>query len=114
MTMPRRPKRPCTHPGCPALTEAGGPCPKHKKDRDKERGTAAQRGYDRRWRKYRRRFLDENPLCEECNREGCDIVATVVHHHREVSSRDDPLFWEPRNHAALCRECHERVHKRKR
>lgn len=41
--MPRAP-RVCLEPGCPDLT-ATGYCTQHRRERDKARGTKAQRGY---------------------------------------------------------------------
>jgi len=113
--MPKRPKRPCAHPGCPELVEYPDRyCEKHKRERnrsrreyDKERGTAAQRGYDARWRKVRKRFLAENPLCTECMKEGRLTPATVVDHI--VPHKGDPeLFWDESNWQPLCKQCHDR------
>jgi len=44
--MPYAPKKPCSQPGCPALTN-GGRCSKHKRKRSsKPRPSASKRGYD--------------------------------------------------------------------
>jgi 5-methylcytosine-specific restriction enzyme A len=76
--------------------------------------TAAKRGYGKKWQKYRDRFLIEKMyLCERCLKNGDRREATVVHHIIPVTSRDDPLFWQPENHMALCRTCHEVMHGRK-
>ena len=56
--MPRKPLKPCNHPGCPELTENRF-CVKHKNIH--ERKSANARGYDSRWRKARKRFLKANP-----------------------------------------------------
>ncbi len=109
--MPYRPKRRCTSPGCPNPTD-GGPCRQHKKQREKARGSASSRGYGYRWQRYRRRYLAEHPLCERCEEQGHTMVATVVHHIKEATGKHDPLFWQEQNHQALCRECHEEVHRR--
>lgn len=110
--MPRRPKRPCSYPGCPELTEPGQRfCNKHKKQEqkryDQERGTAAQRGYNARWRRARKRFLAANPLCVECKKEGRLTPATVVDHIIPHKG-DMKLFWDERNWQALCKRCHDR------
>lgn len=43
----------CPRPGCPALT-AGGPCPEHRREADRARGSRQQRGYDARHDALRR------------------------------------------------------------
>lgn len=48
-------KRACTTPGCGALTN-GGHCPKHRRERDRARGTRQQRGYDAEHDAERRRW----------------------------------------------------------
>lgn len=73
--------------------------------------TAADRGYDHRWRKARAGFLRDNPLCVYCLREGRVEVATVVDHitaHRG----DMRLFWDEANWQALCTSCHSSVKQR--
>ncbi|WP_350343240.1 HNH endonuclease signature motif containing protein [Proteinivorax tanatarense] len=100
--MPRKPKSPCKHPGCPNLTGKRY-CDIHTDDRP----SAAKRGYDSRWRKARARFLKVHPLCVRCNSEGKLIKATVVDHiipHRG----DELLFWDESNWQALCKRCHDR------
>lgn len=111
--MPRRPKKPCAHPGCPELVEAGERyCKVHKRQEqkryDQQRGTAAQRGYNSRWRRYREWYLKQHPLCVQCQKEGRLIPATDVDHIIPVSGPDDPLFWDEKNHQALCHSCHSR------
>lgn len=69
------------------------------------KSTAAERGYDYRWQKYRRIFLRANPLCKMCLDEGKVTPATVVDHinpHRG----DMALFWDASNHQALCMHHH--------
>jgi 5-methylcytosine-specific restriction protein A len=62
--MPTRPPKPCAQPGCPALTHARF-CPAHQRDRERERGSAAARGYDADWRRFRAWFLARHPICDE-------------------------------------------------
>lgn len=52
--MPRKPLRPCKHPGCPELTDNRF-CKNHSNLH--ERKSASKRGYDSRWKKARKRFL---------------------------------------------------------
>lgn len=104
--MPLRCKRPCAKPGCPALT-SGQYCDAHRGEVDAYRGTAAQRGYDHRWRAARESFLSRNPLCVACLAEGRTEAATVVDHR--VPHRGDPtLFWDKTNWDALCKPHHDR------
>ena len=111
--MPYRPKRPCRYPGCPHLTDdKSGYCQQHEKQSrrqyDKDRGTSTARGYGIRWRRYRRLYLAEHPLCILCAKKTPPAVkaATVVDHIIPVTGPDDPLFWDPDNHQPACAECH--------
>lgn len=71
-----------------------------------DRKTAAQRGYDRRWRKAREGFLRRNPLCTKCSARGRVREATVVDHI--VPHRGEPrLFWDIGNWQPLCKACHD-------
>lgn len=104
--MPLKPKKPCKHPGCPALTDYKY-CDEHKKLYLDERLSAAIRGYDSRWRKARKLYLKYNPLCKHCEQEGKITPAEVVDHiipHRG----DERLFWDESNWQGLCKRCHDR------
>ncbi len=73
------------------------------------RPNSGQRGYDRRWRKYRAWYLKANPLCVECLKQGTVRPAEHVDHVRPVcGGQADPLFWAEENHQALCASCHGR------
>jgi 5-methylcytosine-specific restriction enzyme A len=101
---------PCGQPGCPALVLRGrARCAAHEQKRDQERGTAAERGYDARWRRYRVTYLAANPLCVVCQKEGRVTPATVVD-HVQAHKGDPALMWDPANHRAVCAPHHnERV-----
>jgi 5-methylcytosine-specific restriction protein A len=84
-----------------------------------QRPTTDQRGYTRRWKNYRDRFLQAHPLCAMHLKQGRPVAATVVDHvkpHRlgeAIESGDEErivvarkLFWDPKNHQALCESCH--------
>jgi 5-methylcytosine-specific restriction protein A len=66
------------------VVHRGRYCAEHQQQRqrwqDVERGSAAERGYDARWRKVRKRFLRAHPLCAECERLGFVTAATDVDH----------------------------------
>lgn len=108
--MPFKPKRPCSYPGCPRLTE-GRFCEKHLQETEKEynrqRGSAASRGYDSRWRKARAKFLKANPLCRRCEENGKitkgEVVDHIIPHRGDMS-----LFWDQNNWQSLCTRCHNR------
>src|SRR5688572_4946023 len=89
----------CSYPRCGHLK----PCPTHSRE---NRPSAAARGYGHRWRLYRLQFLKEHPLCVTCERENVLHPATDVDHIEPVTGPDDPLFWEPTNHQALCSPHH--------
>ena len=106
--MPKHPKRPCRYPGCPNLCESGTYCPEHSAESpDRLRGSATERGYDAKWRRARKRFLQRHPLCANCLSQGVLTPATVVDHivpHRG----DHRLFWDEQNWQPLCKACHDR------
>ena len=103
--MPTRAKKPCKHPGCPNIT-SGKYClvhlPLHKDDyprRIKQSGVYAST----RWRKYRRWYLNRNPLCSVV---GCNNAATVVDHI--ISVNEGGSFWDKENHQPMCKSCHDK------
>lgn len=87
----------CSYPRC--FNRA--PCPRHQQRHD-TRPSAHQRGYGRRWRAYTALYLREHSLCVTCLAEQKLERATLVDHIQPVTGPDDPLFWEPSNHQALC------------
>ena len=92
----------------------GGRTQQKTRKRFGQRGSSTKRGYGSRWQKYREHYMAAHPLCVTCEAKGKTVPATVIDHIVEVSGPDDPLFWEAGNHMALCRDCHERKHGRKR
>lgn len=106
--MPARLPRPCSHPGCPAVVPPDRRyCPDHERAErsryDRERGSAAARGYDARWRRVRRMVLAEEPLCRRCAAAGRVMPATDVHH-----IDGDVRNLSRENLEPLCHECHSR------
>ena len=112
--MPSRPKKPCSRPGChnvtggrycdehQGYTKAGGARGPRPRGYDQVRGTAAQRGYDAKWRAYREDYLRVNPTCKQCGGK-----ATVVDHVIPHKGNKG-LFWTRFNHQPLCKSCHDR------
>jgi 5-methylcytosine-specific restriction enzyme A len=77
-----------------------------KRELDRQRQSAARRGYDSRWRKVRPCYLAKHPLCASCLGDGRLTAATVVDHvvpHRG----DQDLFWNQGNWQGLCKRCHD-------
>lgn len=102
--MPRALPRPCSTPGCPALSRARY-CEKHAKQEDARRGSSSARGYGHAWRKLRLTILAERPLCEECEARGLVVAAKHVD-HRIARARGGTD--ESDNLASLCASCHSR------
>ena len=105
-----RPSRLCA---CGAIVPADQLCAcqlqrqKERKARhDRERPSAAQRGYDGEWRKLRAEFIRLHPFCAFCG-----VSAEHVDHitpHRG----DKALFWTWNNLQALCAHRHNSVKQR--
>jgi 5-methylcytosine-specific restriction enzyme A len=77
-----------------------------KRELDRERPSAARRGYGPRWRRARAAFLAQHPLCAACRALGRVVPATVVDHvvpHRG----NQRLFWYEGNWAPACKPCHD-------
>jgi len=76
---------------------------------DAQRGTAAQRGYDARWRRLRKMHLAAHPLCADPYgahaAQGELVAATEVDHI--VPKRQGGSDAE-KNLQALCKVCHSR------
>jgi 5-methylcytosine-specific restriction enzyme A len=95
------PVRPPVHRP-PGATSAAG----LKRELDRQRPSAARRGYGGRWRRARATYLARHPLCVQCQAEGHIEPSTTVDHvvpHRG----DQKLFWDEANWAALCKRCHD-------
>jgi len=106
--MPHKPRHPCKHPGCPNLVASGESyCDKHKAAHANDFARAHPEYFklynNKRWRRYRRMFLSEHPLC--VNFEECHNEATVVDHIKDHLG-DWERFWDPSNHQAMCAQCH--------
>ncbi len=72
----------------------------------RERGSAASRGYNARWRKARATHLAKHPLCVRCEKEGRVTAATVVD-HIVPHCGDSKLFWDTSNWQSLCKPHHD-------
>jgi 5-methylcytosine-specific restriction protein A len=107
--MPMRSPAPCRR--CPTLTTEGlcSPCRKKAQQLDRQtRGSAHARGYTAAWQAYSRRYRYEHPWCVLCLKDGKQRITQQVDHISPVSGPQDPSFWDPMNHQALCTPCHSR------
>ena len=108
--MPLKPKRPCSHPGCPELTD-GRFCEEHAKQEAKryelyQRDPATHKLYGQTWRKVRDRYRAAHPLCERCLERGWMTPTQEVHHVKPLAqggTNDDD------NLTALCTSCHSEI-----
>ena len=101
--------RPCAAAGCPSMVPVGKQfCPEHQAHRERERGSAASRGYDRDWKAVRLAYLREHPICEDCELKGDVVPAALVHHVDPI--RQGGARLDAGNLRALCEPCHARAH----
>lgn len=112
--MPRKPKRPCGYRGCPELVD-GYYCEKHKKETNRKyekykRDTETSKRYGRKWRKIRKKYIAEHPLCEICFKNKRMVNADHVHHIKPLKEGGTN---DEENLMSLCISCHSRIHKRK-
>ena len=113
--MPYKSLKPCAK--CNTLTYERF-CPVHKteyeqqqlerkRQLEKNRDSAYNRGYDSKWAKARIAYLSKHPVCAMCQKVDRVTVATVVDHivpHRG----DKKLFWDSTNWQPLCKKCHDK------
>ena len=109
--MPRKPKRPCSYPGCPKLTD-GRFCEEHKKQENRryekyDRDPAVHRRYGRAWKRIRDRYVSQHPLCEKCLEHGKLTMTEEVHHKLPLSEGG---IHAQSNLIALCQSCHSKIH----
>lgn len=82
-----------------------------RKQHDRWRGSATERGYNNAWRKHAQALRQERAICELCMEStgtvtpAADDRTGMVDHTIPVTGPDDPLFWEPANHRVLCIAC---------
>lgn len=109
--MPRKPKRPCSYPGCPKLVDSGY-CEEHKKLRDKEYNLYGRDDFTKNfyktkeWRIIRKRHLELEPFCVECLKKGITTKATIVDHI--IPIKQGGSRYDNNNLQSLCWSCHSR------
>jgi 5-methylcytosine-specific restriction protein A len=107
--MPNRIKTICRYPGCGRIVR-GRFCQEHRRAYRRAAGagraTSAQRGYDARWRRLRRWYIQQQPLCEDCLEENMvNVQYLEVDHIVPIDIRPD-LRLEPTNLRTRCRMHH--------
>jgi 5-methylcytosine-specific restriction protein A len=108
--VPYKPKRPCSYPGCPLLTD-GRYCEQHSKQEEArynkyERDPEAKKRYGRAWKRIRDRYISANPLCAECATSGRITPAEEVHHIVPLGKGGT---HDTANLMSLCRPCHSTI-----
>ena len=101
--MPYRPKKPCSYPGCPNLTDTQY-CSEHKafeKTNIYRSGSRNPFYTSKEWRRTREEFLNEHPFCVMCGR-----PAEIVDHILPIEHGGATLDWN--NLQPLCWGCHTR------
>lgn len=84
--MPQKTKKLCAQHGCNRFADTGNYCSEHARvvaaRQDNRRGTAAERGYDWQWHKFRDMYLarPENQFCRLHLSPRCSVLAQCVDH----------------------------------
>lgn len=102
-----RAKRECRKLGCMTLTDSkDGYCLEHSSEvylrYDKQRLSSKERGYNYRWTKYRKWYLQHHPICAICGKAAASVVDHIIPH-----KGDNTLFWDANNHQGACKRCHD-------
>jgi 5-methylcytosine-specific restriction enzyme A len=108
VTMPHKPPHPCGYPRCPAVVQAGRYCPAHARQSERQRGSAAGRGYDARWQRLRRVFLLAHPWCECEEHRGKASASPASEVHHKIPMAQGGTHDES-NLMALSKPCHSRI-----
>ena len=110
--MPYKPKRPCSHPGCPNLTY-GRFCEEHEQEENRryeryERNPATRKRYKGKWPQIRKMYVTAHPYCELCFKRYQKLTpAEHVHHITPLSEGGTHDFD---NLMSLCQSCHSHIH----
>jgi len=108
--MPYKPRKPCSHPGCPKLTDSRF-CEDHAKQDAQEyekyrRDPATRKRYGRAWKRIRDQYITKHPLCEQCEENGYITASQEVHHKVPLSEGGT---HDEGNLKALCSPCHSGI-----
>ena len=111
ISVPSKPKRPCSFPGCPRLTN-GRFCEEHAKAEAKryeqyDRDPETRRRYGRVWKRIRDAYVQQHPVCELCQRDGRLVATEEVHHKVPLAEGGT---HDRNNLISLCKACHAKIH----
>lgn len=79
----------------------------HRRNETRDAATIAfnNRTYGRRWKEFRKQYLQANPLCLDCEAKGLVRAASEPHH--KIKVKDDPSRqYDHENMIPLCKPCH--------
>ena len=111
ISVPSKPKRPCSFPGCPRLTN-GRFCEEHAKAEAKryeqyDRDPETRRRYGRVWKRIRDAYVQQHPVCELCQQDGRFVATEEVHHKVPLAEGGT---HDRNNLISLCKACHAKIH----
>ena len=99
----------CGHGRCNQIIPSGQSyCPAHARlhrQYDKKRPSSGVRSYDANWQKFRKMYLNANPLCQQCAEEGRTTTASVVDHI--LPMRNGGSKYDEDNLQPLCKFHHD-------
>lgn len=102
----------CRHKGCYEIVSGKAYCDKHKpiKSNDNYKRPDRHRFYNsQKWRKLRKLYAQNHPLCERCWSKGIVKPVDIVHH--KISIEDDySKRLDMDNLESLCIACHNTEH----
>ncbi|MCR5510370.1 MAG: HNH endonuclease [Lachnospiraceae bacterium] len=109
--MPMKPKRPCSYPGCPNLTDRQY-CEMHQKEMNRQyekydRNPLTKKRYSGAWVRIRKQYAEAHPFCEICFENGIITPVEHVHHKLPLNEGGTNDFD---NLQSLCKSCHSRLH----
>lgn len=109
--MPFKPKKPCSYPGCPELTDRLY-CTEHQRKANRtyekyKRDPSSKKRYNASWQKIRKAYATSHPFCEECLKDGRFTPVEHVHHILPLA---DGGTHDQDNLMSLCKSCHSRIH----
>ena len=103
-----RPSVYCAERGCSERVRRG-PCRRHARERERARPNFDVRSWYHcaRWEALKAQVRREQPLCDDCEREGMTVSGTQTDH--TIPHQGDPdLFWNRGNLRNKCARHHAR------
>lgn len=109
--MPIKPQTLCSD--CSELAQHEGKCLFHwqayqeRKKQQRKNKESNKWYYRKSWKTIRLNYLQQNPFCEECLKEGNHVQAIEVDHVHPHQGNPE-LFYDQNNLQSLCKSCHSR------